>query len=77
MKLPAEFQGMAAQCLKAFSGIDREHLLEHARGDAIGHQGRKMGLQLIQFWRRPTIRWGVVQNWPVLGDTDNRDPAAG
>ena len=77
VKLPAEFQGMAAQCLKAFSGIDREHLLEHARGDAIGHQGRKMGLQLIQFWRRPTIRWGVVQNWPVLGDTDNRDPAAG
>src|ERR1039457_4002234 len=49
--------GMLAQCLRAFSSIDGKHLLKHARGDAIGHQGRQMRLELIQLWRRPAIQW--------------------
>ena len=51
VKLLAEFQGMAAQCLMAFSGVDRKHLLEHVSSDPISHQGRQMRLKLIQFWR--------------------------
>src|SRR5208282_598016 len=64
LKLLAEFQGMGAQRLMALAGINRKHLLEHARGDAVGHQSREMGLELIQLWRRPAIRWPAYPGLP-------------
>ncbi len=56
-KLSAEFQGMVAQCPMTYSSIDGKHLFEHVRGDAIGHESRKMGLELIQLRSRPAIQW--------------------
>jgi hypothetical protein len=55
---------MGAQRLMALAGINRKHLLEHARGDVVGHQSREMGLELIQLWRRPAIRWPADPGLP-------------
>jgi hypothetical protein len=55
--LLTHFQGMGAQRLLFRPSIDRQDLLEHIRQDATGHKNRKMGLEFIQFRRRPAIHW--------------------
>src|SRR5215469_11992249 len=52
----ADSQGMAAQGLRILSGVDREHLLQHASGRPIAHQSAKMRPKLIHFGRRLTTR---------------------
>ena len=56
-KLLTDLERMAAQCLGALAGLDRQKMRQHASGDAKGHQGGKMRSQLIQLRRRPTMRW--------------------
>jgi hypothetical protein len=48
---------MIAQCLRAPTGVNRQQVLQYASGDAIGHQGGKMSLQLVQLTCRSTARW--------------------
>jgi hypothetical protein len=43
-KLRADLQGMTAQCLRAPPGGDGQQVLQHASGDAMGHQGGKVSL---------------------------------
>ena len=48
---------MVAQCLRAPTGVNGQQVLQDASGDAIGHQGGKVSLQLIQLRRRSASRW--------------------
>ena len=51
----ADFERMAAEGFGAPPGLHRQEMHQHASGDTIGHQGRKMPLQLIELRGRPTI----------------------
>src|SRR5271165_4264401 len=53
----ADLQGMPAHSLRILSGINRKHLLQHVSGHPVRHQGRKMRLKLVEFRRRPAMRW--------------------
>src|SRR3954452_13622712 len=56
LQLLAELQGMAGRGLVIPAGLDREHLLQHVGGPAIGHQRREVSLQPIELWGRPAMR---------------------
>ena len=56
-KLLADPQRMVAQCLRAPTGVSRQQVLQYASGDAIGHQGGQMSLQLVQRRCRSAARW--------------------
>ena len=55
--LRADPQRMVAQCLRAETGVNGQQVLQYARSDAIGHQGGKVGLQLVQLRCRSATRW--------------------
>jgi hypothetical protein len=55
-KLPTKFKRMGTQGLVTLPRLHRQQMDEYASGDAIGHEGRKMRPQLVQFRRRPTMR---------------------
>jgi hypothetical protein len=48
---------MVAQCLRAPGGINWQQVLQDVSGDAIGHQGGKVSLQLVQLGCRSASRW--------------------
>src|SRR4051794_9176772 len=48
---------VTAQGLGALPSRHRQEVFQHAGGDPIGHEGRQMGLQLVQLWCRPAVRW--------------------
>jgi hypothetical protein len=48
---------MAAQCLGALPGIDRQQVLQHVSGNPKRHQRGQPRLQLVQLRRRSTVRW--------------------
>ena len=56
-KLLADPQRMVAQCLRAPTGVNGQQVLQDASSDAIGHQGGKVSLQLVQLRCRSASRW--------------------
>ena len=48
-------QGMAAQRLRVRSGVDRKHLLQQVSGNPVGHQGRELSPEPVQFRCRSTM----------------------
>src|SRR5271163_452877 len=48
-------QGMAAQRLRVRSTVDRKHLLQSLSGNPVGHQGREVSPEPVQFRCRSTM----------------------
>jgi hypothetical protein len=53
----ADLQGTSAHSPRILSGINRKHLLQHVSRHPVWHQGRKMCSKLVEFRRRPAMRW--------------------
>jgi hypothetical protein len=61
-KCSAGSQSVATHGLFVVAGADRKHLLQYVSGRPIGHQGKEMGLKLIQLRCRPAMQWPVDPN---------------
>src|SRR5271166_378215 len=56
-KRRADLQGTSAHSLRILSGINRKHLLQHVSRHSVWHQGGEMRSKLVEFRRRPAMRW--------------------